>query len=361
MTARKFDVNGFFEVKDNPISREGVFPYSGAQIGAPEPGRIYQVYRPAEELSAAETLDSFRMVPIIDDHRMLGEGGVPAEDAEVAGTLGENIQVVDGVMTANLKIYGGALAEKIKNGKTELSCGYRCFYEFTPGVWNGQAYDAVQRQIRGNHVAVVDEGRMGPSVAILDQMTFTVDAKEQKPAMDEEIKQALAAIAARLDKLEAAEVAEASADEDMTAKEIPGEPVADAETGTTEAEVAPEAEKAAAGSTAMDALTKEVRELRAKVATMDAATVVKTIARKTELANRIADLVGTFDHGSMDLAQVVGYGIQKLGLKGIPKGGEEIALDAALQVRAVPVAHVTADAKERSSLGSSIATYAGKA
>ena len=196
-SARAYDINGWFEVADNPISREGIFPYSGAQVGHPDRGRVFQVYRPGEELSAPDALASFRLMPIIDDHTMLGEGHTPAEDVGVAGVIGENVKFDRGVMTANLKIFSKALAQKIKKGKTELSCGYRCVYDFTPGVWSGQPYDVIQRQIRANHLALVDEGRMGPEVSILDQMTFTVDAKETTP-VDEEMKKALEAMAAKI-------------------------------------------------------------------------------------------------------------------------------------------------------------------
>ena len=118
-SARAYDINGWFEVADNPISREGIFPYSGAQVGHPDRGRIFQVYRPGEELSAPDALASFRLMPIIDDHTMLGEGHTPAEDVGVAGVIGENVKFDRGVMTANLKIFSKALAQKIKNGKTQ--------------------------------------------------------------------------------------------------------------------------------------------------------------------------------------------------------------------------------------------------
>lgn len=353
MTARAYDINGWFEVADNPISREGVFPYSGAQIGAPEPGRIYRVYRPASELSRQETLDSFRLVPIIDDHTMLGAGAKPAEAVGVDGVIGEKIHVQDGVMKANLKIFSRTLAEKIKSGKTQLSCGYRCLYEFTPGVWNGQAYDAVQRQITGNHLALVDEGRMGPSVAILDQMTFTVDAKEQRPVMDEAIKAALDAmnatlgtaldaLTARLDKLETGmdEMAAASKKEDEAEEEKE-------EAGTTD-------------KAAMDALNARLAALEQKASAMDGAesAVLASIARKNDLVDRLSRHVGAFDHAAMSYADVVKYGVEKLGLKGVPAEAAPYALDAALQVRPIAQPVATKDSARTTGLGASIAALA---
>ena len=364
-SARTHDLNGWFEVRDNPISKEGIFPYSGAQIGAPEPDRIYQIYRPAGELSDPDALASFRLLPIIDDHTMLGDGHTPTDDVDVAGVIGEDVRFEDGRLLANLKIYSQSLTEKIRNGKTELSCGYRCVYDFTPGVWNGQSYDAVQRQIRGNHLALVDEGRMGPDVRVLDTMSFTADAKETAP-VDEELKKVLAEIMARLAKLEAGEVGE----EPATDEDAPAVPASE-ETGDTEEmpaasdEDAPaEAEEAAKNEDyeAMDALTRTVKAIAAKVdklaarPVMDEAAVVATLADKAALANRIARHVGVFDHSKMTHAQVVRYGVSKLGLK-VKPGSEAVALDAALQVRALPTA-VAADTATASPLRASIAKYA---
>jgi HK97 family phage prohead protease len=77
-------------------------------------------------------------------------------------TLGTTIEVrKDGnYVAADLLINDpGAIAD-IENGRLhDISCGYRCRLEPTPGVWNGERYDAIQRDIRYNHVAVLPRGR----------------------------------------------------------------------------------------------------------------------------------------------------------------------------------------------------------
>ncbi|MBG3014860.1 DUF2213 domain-containing protein, partial [Proteus mirabilis] len=67
---------------------------------------------------------------------------------------------------------------QIEGGKIELSPGYRCIYDFTPGEFNGERYDAIQRHIRANHLALVDEGRTGADVAVQDHSVITIDTKE---------------------------------------------------------------------------------------------------------------------------------------------------------------------------------------
>lgn len=189
-TKRAVDVNGYVEIRDNPISKIGIFPYLGSSIGAEDPDKVYMVLRPEEELSSKETIESLKLNPWIDDHEMLGselEGYTPAEDKGVHGVTGQEVYYKDGYLYANLKLFSESQADLIEDGKKELSWGYRCKYDFTPGTLDGESYDVVQRTIRGNHLASVEEGRMGPDVAVLDHndimlddvsTVFTIDSKD---------------------------------------------------------------------------------------------------------------------------------------------------------------------------------------
>ena len=300
-SARIVDQNGFFEVKRNPISKVGVFPYSGRSIGAEEPDRMYYVYRPAEELGSAECIESFKLLPFVDEHHMVGDGGMPAEQKGVHGTTGEDVFFEDGTLYSNLKVFSNALANLIEGGKRELSCGYRCEYEFAPGEYNGVKYDAIQRNIRGNHLALVEEGRMGKEVAVLDSMVFTFDAKEFLSMENEEleqhesaemkeinsIKEMIAALAAKVDSLIEGEKKESEIGQDEEAKE----------------EVAQD---------------EEAKEQEAKAEGMDAAeikrAVMKEIAARDALYSKLSPVIGAFDHAEMDIKTMAAYGAKKLGL-----------------------------------------------
>lgn len=173
--AKEIDLNGFWKIEDNPISKEGVFPYLGKQISPElEPDKIYMVYRPASELTSEETIESFNGVPFIDEHEMIGDGFTKYDDRPAGGVL-FNVKANGGILTGDFKIYSEELQEEISNGKKELSLGYLCDYELTKGVWNGQRYDAIQKNIRGNHVALVNHGRMGADVRVYDR-AITMDA-----------------------------------------------------------------------------------------------------------------------------------------------------------------------------------------
>jgi len=70
---------------------------------------------------------------------------------------------------ADTKLYiedADAIGKMDRKEAEEVSCGYTCRLDRTPGTWNGQAYDAVQRGHRGNHIAIGPKGwgRMGSDV-----------------------------------------------------------------------------------------------------------------------------------------------------------------------------------------------------
>ena len=146
-----------------------------------EPDKIYQVYRPEEEIKKAAS--TFKLVPLVDDHTMLGPDFTPAEQKGVHGVLGEDIQERNGTLFADVKIFSEQLKREIQDGKKELSLGYFCKYDLTPGQYNGMHYDAVQRDLKGNHIALVDNGRMGHDVRVMDAMAF--DALDIVGSIDE--------------------------------------------------------------------------------------------------------------------------------------------------------------------------------
>lgn len=372
---KQVDVNGFWSIEDNPISKVGVFPYLGSEIGAPEPDKVYMVYRPEEELSNPETLASFNLVPFIDDHEFLGVDGTPAEKKGVQGTTGESATFDYPYLKNNLRVYSNFLQNQIVQGKKELSPSYRCDYEFTSGVFDGQKYDAIQRNLRGNHLALVDKGRTGPDVAVLDRypitndsaefiaMEFTPEQLEQLRAL---IREMLAEMSAAADETkeeetqdqedpvttEEKEAVEAEAateliDAAAEAVEEAQEALEEVQAAAEEVKEAPTADSVAKLNKAMAKLNK-VKVIRAKPApTLDSATVVKQIAARDSLAERLKKHVGVFDYQSMTSAhQVAKYGVKKLGIRAAD-GAELAVIEGYLQA-AKPETVVT-DSKPRGS------------
>ena len=59
--------------------------------------------------------------------------------------------------------------DEIIGGKCELSAGYTAVYDETPGVTeDGQTYDYIQRDIKINHVAIVERARAGANARVFD-------------------------------------------------------------------------------------------------------------------------------------------------------------------------------------------------
>lgn len=172
---KEVDHNGYWQIKDNPISKEGVFPYYGRQISPElEPDKIYYVLRPREELK--KSAETFKNVPFFNEHEMVGKGFTPADNKKEHGALGEQIYEKDGTLYANIIVRTEELKDLIQHGKKELSLGYQCTYDLTPGIWRGKKYDAVQRNLLGNHIALVKNGRMGHGVRVMDAKDSEYDA-----------------------------------------------------------------------------------------------------------------------------------------------------------------------------------------
>lgn len=349
-SSRVVDTNGWYEVKDNPLSLVGVFPYLGRSIGAPDPDKIYMVLRPEEELANQECIDSFKLLPWIDDHVMLGGEFTPAEQKGIGGVIGENVYYENGTLYGNIKVFSDKMAALIESGKKELSCGYRCEWDLTPGVWNGQSYDAVQRKIRGNHLALVQNGRMGKEVAVLDhRLSFSFDAKELQ--MADENKPEGGGAEPTLSELTAMIKTIAPQVQELMSFMGKLKPLEEAEHGEEldgEIEVPPEAgeQEAFAEGTeygekkeaeAMDSAA-ELKALRKKVQELEKGAVkavMSAVARRDALAGKLSKVVGTFDHADMTEAEVAKYGVKKLGIA-CDSGSELAALQGYLMAAAKP-------------------------
>ncbi len=365
MTARQLDTNGWPEIKDNPISKVGVFPYRGSMIDPNgemglDPEEVYSVYRSAEELSNQETIDSFKLLPWVDEHLMLGEHFAPAEEKGIQGVIGENVYFEDGYLYGNLKLFSGEHAKKVEDGKAELSCGFRCKYELQEGVFGDQKYGVVQTEIRGNHLASVDEGRMGPDVSVLDQkLTFAVDTKDFETMPDDDKKKTLDEYAK--DGVEAEEVSEAlqmiaselvemrdskdekptedmeDKDRDLAQDEDKDDekPTEDMEEDDDKKPTEDMEEDDDKKSGAMDAMDKKVRTLRRDLdrqGKTGVKSVMKEIRIRDALYEKVSPHIGAFDHQDMTSAELALYACKKLELK-VPEGHEVTAIDSYLSNR----------------------------
>lgn len=145
------------------LTRTGIFTYR-----LPD-GSTRKELRLDEEVFKQDSIDSFNHIPITNDHpfprRLVTSKN--AVEHQKGHTLGDARQDGDHLV-ASLIVTDEATINDIKNGKQELSNGYTCNLDFSPGSFKGEKYDAIQRDIVGNHVAIISEGtaRAGSSARL---------------------------------------------------------------------------------------------------------------------------------------------------------------------------------------------------
>lgn len=173
---------GFLICRNVPISRTGDQEYLGWEIGIPGAGggQIVTVHRPPEEVFSTAALASFEGKPVTNDHPPVLIGPDDVKTYEMGHA--QNVRRGDGeweeYTLADLHIHDRELIDAVQSGKREISCGYECEY-----VPNGDG-TYTQRNIRGNHVAVVERGRAGKRAAILDSDKKKAREPERKGNMN---------------------------------------------------------------------------------------------------------------------------------------------------------------------------------
>jgi len=146
---------------DALITRTGVFDYMDAE------GNAWGEYRDAKEVFDKESLASFNSAVITDDHpaEMVNVSNV--KDVQV-GHVGSDVRQDGEFVRASLTITDADVIRSIKDGKVELSCGYFAQVVQDSGVApDGTPFTSRQTDIRGNHLALVSEGRAGPECRVL--------------------------------------------------------------------------------------------------------------------------------------------------------------------------------------------------
>lgn len=183
------------------ITRTGVFAYHDAA------GKVVREYRPADEVMRADSLRTFDGAPLTNEHAQI-DPRTAAKHA-VGSVYGVKPDADGTHVAAEILVYDAATIEAIESGKTQLSCGYRCTLDFTPGTSpDGETYDAIQRNIVGDHVALVTLGRAGTAQLRMDDAetacSFETENQDEEISIMEELKKELATLTAKLAELQSA-------------------------------------------------------------------------------------------------------------------------------------------------------------
>lgn len=159
------------------VTRTGVFNYQNAD------GTLRRELRHPDDVWDAESIASMEMIPVTNGHPH--ERLLTAENSKrlAIGYTGETVKKSGNLLMTKLVITDHEGVQAVKtHGRKELSLGYTVDVEPEEGVYNGERYDARQRNIRYNHLAIVDQARAGKEARIAldaqDAIEFFNEDKE---------------------------------------------------------------------------------------------------------------------------------------------------------------------------------------
>lgn len=186
ITSRQMTAEGYLVAPGN-LARCGVQDYRAYELGLDadgmDPMKVIRLHRPPEEVFNPASMASFENKPITIEHPSVA---VTADNwRDLAAGEVRDVTRSGELMTGTLLVKAKDAIEALQAGKVQLSNGYTFELDMTPGqTADGRAYDGVQRNIRGNHVALVDAARCGSACRIADSqptegVTTMADAKRK--------------------------------------------------------------------------------------------------------------------------------------------------------------------------------------
>lgn len=144
------------------VSKSGVLRYRDAA------GKEWAEFVPADELARPESIATLRGATVTDLHP---QGMVTVETYRqlAVGHVHDDAAMDGDYLCATLTVNDAAECAKIRAGeRRDCSAGYECDLDETPGVFQGEPYDRVQRNRRYNHVGLgpAGWGRAGSDVGL---------------------------------------------------------------------------------------------------------------------------------------------------------------------------------------------------
>ena len=176
-TVRHIDNNGHLIVDRTCITKAAINPYLGKEIPnwqalGLDQNKVYMLLRCPVELQRA--LPTFQGLQLLERHTLVSSEE-PKKDSTV-GSIGTVVEMDGDNVYSSLRVYDQNAIDLIESEKlNQLSAGYAYTADMTSGEWNGEHYDGVMRNIHGNHVALVERGRIGEDAIIADEMPNEIE------------------------------------------------------------------------------------------------------------------------------------------------------------------------------------------
>lgn len=152
------------------VARTGIQDYMPQELGKTGDKPI-RLYRPADEVFRRDTVTTFAHRPMTNGHPdVMVDASNWREHA--IGYTGDVVSKDGDFIRVPLTLMDATAIQQYQAGKRELSAGYTADIDWTPGQTEaGEHYDAVMRNIRNNHIALVDAARAGHEARIGDTGT----------------------------------------------------------------------------------------------------------------------------------------------------------------------------------------------
>lgn len=141
------------------VTRTGIFKYVDNQ------GNIRLELRHPEDVLEEDSLESLKQIPITVEHPTVLVDSSNVKQLGV-GLTGETVKIDGENIKTTVTITAIEGVEAINSGKEELSLGYTLDLEEEEGIYNGQPYTHRQKNIRYNHLAIVERGRAGANARL---------------------------------------------------------------------------------------------------------------------------------------------------------------------------------------------------
>lgn len=157
-----------YAVAEVRAARTGIQQYAGSEVGRPDLATV-SVYRPPESVFSADSMASYGFKPVTINHPA---EGVTADSWKslAVGVVGGDVVRDGGFVKVPLALMDAAAIKAVQDGTREISMGYVCDLAFEDGFTpEGEPYQAIQRDIRINHLALVPKGRAGPHCRVGDK------------------------------------------------------------------------------------------------------------------------------------------------------------------------------------------------
>ena len=312
-SSRKLTKEGYLKATA-ALTKVGLQEYRLSDItGNANDTKIVKVLRPADVVFNDDTIDSAKLKPITllhpqqmvdsDNHHKLS-----------VGTIGENVHKLDDKrLGANIVITNKAIIDDILNNKfAQLSMGYTANFREEKGIFDGEPYEyAFDGAMTINHCAIVQKGRCGEDVSILDKKEDIMQIDEIKERMltdgafKEALKKAFHEVESAVEKtVDAVKETVKSAKAEVKAVEAEVKAV-EAEVKAVEAKVEAEVKAVEAEVKAVEAKVEaEVKAVEAEVKAEVKAEVHEVAEEVAKVAEKVAAETAVNDTAMVNFVKV---------------------------------------------------------